>query len=308
MLEKGCTASRKREETMAIRSMTGFGRAESADENYKFTVELKSVNQRFLDYNVRMPRRLGTFEASIRNLLKNYITRGKVDVSVSFEDLARKNRFLQYDQELAAQYMNAFQQMAATFSIPMDVGVSRLASCPDVLLMEEVQAEEEALWSLLEKAVTQAAGQLVESRIAEGENLKKDLCGKLEHMLELVEQVELRAPQVLEAYRKRLTEKVGELLADTTVEESRLAAEVVLYADKICVDEETVRLKSHIKHMGEVLKEGDGIGRKLDFITQEMNREANTILSKANDLETSDLAIELKTEIEKIREQIQNIE
>ncbi len=293
---------------MSIKSMTGFGRAEASDENYKFTVEIKSVNQRFLDYNIRMPRRLGTFEAAIRNLLKSYVKRGKIDMSITFEDLTKQNSFLHYNEEMAAEYMKYFAQMAETFSLENDVRVSTLARCPEVFVMEEEQADEKELWAVLEKAVGAATEQLVESRIAEGENLKRDLFLKLEHMLEAVKKVEELSPLALSSYRERLTQKVRELLSDTMIEESRLATELVIYADRICVDEETVRLKSHIKNMRDTLEEGDGVGRKLDFLTQEMNREANTILSKANDMEISNLAIELKTEIEKIREQIQNIE
>ena len=174
--------------------------------------------------------------------------------------------------------------------------------------MEEVQEDEEELWKLLEKAVKGACEQFVETRIREGENLKRDLLIKLDELLEHVAYVEERSPQIVAEYREKLTEKVKELLADTQMEESRIAAEVTIYADKICVDEEIVRLKSHIKHTKETLEKEDSVGRKLDFIAQEMNREANTILSKANDLEVSNHAIELKTGIEKVREQIQNIE
>ena len=293
---------------MSIKSMTGFGRGESSDENYKFTVELKSVNQRFLDYNIRMPRRLGTFEAAIRNLLKSYVKRGKIDISITFEDLTKQNSFLRYNEEMAAEYIKYFGQMAERFSLENDIRVSTLARCPEVLVMEEEQADEKELWAILEKAVSMAAAKLVESRIAEGENLKRDLFLKLDHMLQVVEDVERRSPEVLSAYREKLNQKVHELLSDTMIEESRLATEIVIYADKICVDEETVRLKSHMKSIREALEDGDGVGRKLDFLTQELNREANTILSKANDMEISNLAIDLKTEIEKIREQIQNIE
>ncbi len=293
---------------MAIKSMTGFGCGEASDENYKFIVEIKTVNQRFLDYNIRMPKKLGVFEGAIRNLLKSYIQRGKVDMSITFEDMTKQNSFLHYNEEIAREYIKYFEQMAETFSLEKDIRVSTLARCPDVLVMEEKRADEEELWAILEQTVSGAAKQLLESRLAEGENLKQDLFAKLIHMEELIESVEKRSPQVLEEYRERLYEKVRALLEDTMIEEGRLATEIVLYADKICVDEETVRLRSHVKNMKEALEAGDGIGRKLDFFTQEMNREANTILSKANDLEMSNLAIELKTEIEKIREQIQNIE
>ncbi len=293
---------------MSIKSMTGFGRGENSDENYKFTVELKSVNQRYLDYNIRMSRRFGTFEAAIRNLLKSYIKRGKVDVSINFEDFTKQNSFLRYNEDMAEEYMKYFAQMAERFSIQNDIQVSALAGCPEVFVMEREQIDEEELWAVLEKALNTAAKLLVESRTQEGENLKKDLLIKLDTMQELIEGVEARSPEVIAAYRERLTKKIQELLSDRMIEESRLVTELVIYADKVCVDEETVRLRSHIKSMREALEEGGSIGRKLDFVTQEMNREANTILSKANDMEISNLAIGLKTEIEKIREQIQNIE
>ena len=174
--------------------------------------------------------------------------------------------------------------------------------------MEEQSVDEKELWCLLEKALREAAKQFAAARNLEGENLRTDLIAKLDHMLTNVEAVEVRSPQILAEYREKLEQKMTELLQDTQIDESRIASEVILFADKICTDEETVRLRSHIEHMKRVLLDGDGIGRKLDFIAQEMNREANTILSKANDLETSNIAIELKTDIEKVREQIQNIE
>lgn len=174
--------------------------------------------------------------------------------------------------------------------------------------MEEADSDEKELWGLLEQVLRKACEQFVTTRKTEGENLRTDLVQKLDQMLEKVGMVEERSPQILQEYRQKLEDKMKELLGDMQIEESRIASEVIIYADKICTDEETVRLKSHIQHMKDVLAEGEGIGRKLDFIAQEMNREANTILSKANDLETSNLAIDLKTEIEKVREQIQNIE
>lgn len=293
---------------MSIRSMTGFGRCEVSDEQYKFTVEMKSVNHRYLDINMRMPKKFGYFESGIRNLLKNHIQRGKVDLFITFEDFSEKNVSLKYNSEIAGEYMKYLHRMAEDFSLENDIRVSSLSRYPEVLVMEEQDVDEKEIWSLLQKAVEGAAKQFVESRIQEGENLKKDLTEKLDGILELVSLVEERSPQVLNEYRLRLEEKVKELLEDTQMEESRIAAEVVIFADKICVDEETVRLKSHVENMKKVLETGDGIGRKLDFIAQEMNREANTILSKANDLEVSNAGIDLKTEIEKVREQIQNIE
>ena len=198
--------------------------------------------------------------------------------------------------------------MAADFELEDDIRVSTLSRYPEVFSMEEAGIDENEIWQLLEEALKNALDQLVSSRTAEGEKLKTDLTAKLNHMLVNVDRVEARAPELLEEYRKKLETKVAELLEDTQIEESRLSAEIVLYADKICTDEETVRLRAHIHSMLDTLESDEGIGRKLDFIAQEMNRESNTILSKANDLETSNLAIELKTEIEKVREQIQNIE
>lgn len=290
-----------------IKSMTGFGRYEYQTGSKKFTVELKGVNHRYLDVNIRMPKKFNFFETAIRALLKQYALRGKVDIFITYEDNSESQAALKYNETLAAEYMRYFKQMEESFGIDNDIRVSTLAHCPEVLTMEEKPDDEDALWSGLKMALEGAFAQFVETRTTEGENLKKDILNKLSGMETLVGHVEERSPQIVEEYRKKLEDKIHELL-DVPVDENRMAAEVILYADKICTDEETVRLKSHISHMRDTLEETEGIGRKLDFIAQEMNREANTILSKANDLEVSNYAIGLKTEIEKIREQIQNIE
>ena len=290
-----------------IKSMTGFGRYEYQTGSKKFTVELKGVNHRYLDVNIRMPKKFNFFETAIRTLLKQYALRGKVDIFITYEDNSESQAALKYNETLAAEYMRYFKQMEESFGIDNDIRVSTLAHCPEVLTMEEKPDDEDALWSGLQMALEGAFAQFVETRTTEGENLKKDILNKLSGMETLVGHVEERSPQIVEEYRKKLEDKIHELL-DVPVDENRMAAEVILYADKICTDEETVRLKSHISHMRDTLEETEGIGRKLDFIAQEMNREANTILSKANDLEVSNYAIGLKTEIENIREQIQNIE
>ena len=228
---------------------------------------------------------------------------------ISYEDLSEGQVSLKYNEALAQEYLDYFRQMETTFGLENDVRVSTISRCPEVLTMEEQALDEEELWNGLEKALNGAVDQFVETRTLEGENLKKDILEKLSGMLELVGYIEERAPRIIAEYREKLEAKVQELLEDTQIEESRIAAEVVIFADKICTDEELVRLRSHIVHMKETLESSDsGIGRKLDFIAQEMNREANTILSKANDLEVSNVGIDLKTEIEKVREQIQNIE
>ena len=291
-----------------IKSMTGFGRGEVSNESCKVTVEMKSVNHRYLDVNMKMPKKLNFFEASIRNLLKEYIQRGKVDLFISFEDLSENSVNVTYHKEVAAEYMNFLQQMAEDFSLENDVRVSSLARFPEVMTLDDVEIDEEGVWKSLEKAIRQAAEGFVESRIKEGENLCADLIAKLDEMLEAVDFIEARSPQIIEEYKKRLTDKVQEMLGDAKVDEARLVTEVTIFADKVCVDEELVRLRSHVQTTKNTLLEGGGIGRKLDFLAQEMNREANTILSKANDLEISNKGIELKTAIEKVREQIQNIE
>lgn len=292
-----------------IKSMTGFGRCEVMEGDRRFTVEMKGVNHRYLDTNIRMPKKLNFFETSIRSLLKKSVQRGKVDIFITYEDLTESQMTLKYNETLAGEYLSYFKRMAEDFSLENDIRVSSLSRYPEILTMEEQALDEEELWKGLKKALDGAVAQFVETRGTEGENLRDDLTGKLDGVLKLVGYIEERSPQILAEYREKLTTKVREFLADTQIEDNRIAAEVVIFADKICTDEEVVRLRSHVEHMKEtLLSDENGIGRKLDFIAQEMNREANTILSKANDLEISNAGIELKTEIEKIREQIQNIE
>ena len=291
-----------------LKSMTGFGRSEIANEREKITVEMKAVNHRYCDINIKMPKKLSIFEAGIRNLLKKYIQRGKVDVFITYEDYTENNMVLKYNEELAAEYVGVLQRMSEQFGIENDVRVSSLSRYPDVLTLEEQTVDTDELWGVLEEALHKASEQFVETRLVEGENLKNDLISKLDGMLEAVDFIEKRSPEILVEHRQRLEAKVKELLGDSTIDESRIITETTIFADKICVDEEIVRLRSHITSTRKALLEGGSIGRKLDFIAQEMNREANTILSKANDLEVANRAIDLKTEIEKVREQIQNIE
>lgn len=291
-----------------LRSMTGFGRYELSNETRKIVVEMKSVNHRYCDISMKMPKKLGFYEATIRSLLKKYIQRGKVDVFISYEDYTENKVCVKYNYDIAREYVERLRQMADEFHLVNDINASSLSRYPEVLTLEEQTVDETELWNVLEETISQACERFVESRTREGEHLKNDLLQKLDGMLVLVDEVESRSPQVVAEYREKITNKVQELLGDTKLDESILATEITLFADKICVDEETVRLRSHINNMKLSLEEDNGVGRKLDFIAQEMNREANTILSKANDLEITNIAIDLKTEIEKVREQIQNIE
>ena len=293
---------------LMIKSMTGFGRCEVTENNRKFTVEMKAVNHRYLDVNIKMPKTLNFFESAIRSELKNFVSRGKVDIFITYEDLSEHTSKVCYHKEIAEEYLTYLSQMAEDFGLDNDIRVSTLSKYPEVFTMDEAGVDEEELWKELQKAVDGAAERFVESRITEGEHLKDDLVEKLDGMLSLVDFIAQRSPQIVAEYRKRLEERMRELLGDNTVDENRLLTEVAVFADKVCVDEEIVRLRSHIETTKKALLEGGSIGRKLDFIAQEMNREANTTLSKSNDLEISNCAIELKTEIEKVREQIQNIE
>ena len=291
-----------------IKSMTGFGRCEISEEQRKFTVEMKSVNHRYLDISIKMPKKLNFFENAIRTSLKSYIQRGKVDIYIAYEDCKEKQLVLNYNKGLAEEYMRYIRQMADDFQIPMDLTANNLSKYPEILTMEGKDLDEEEWWRLLDQAVQGAAQKFVDARIREGEELRQDLFHKLDVISGYLEQIEERSPEIVREYRAKLKEKVQELLENTQLDEGRLLTEVTVFADRICTDEEIVRLKTHISSMKETLTKDESIGRKLDFIAQEMNREANTILSKANDIEVSEIAIDLKTDIEKIREQIQNIE
>jgi len=294
----------------AINSMTGFGRAETVNEQYRVLAEIKSVNHRYLDLGIKLPRRLNCFEARIRQMVRDYALRGKTDLYISFEDYSENGRRLIYNPTLAAEYIRYLQEMADSFSIRCDISNGMLARFPDVLAMEESSEDDDQLWECVEPVLKAALTDFLHSRESEGEKLRQDLLEKLDNMSVYLKEITEFSPSVVESYRKRLYDKVKETLqdSDVNIDEGRIVTEVVIYADKICTDEEMVRLSAHIDTMKKKLKTGGACGRELDFIAQEMNREANTTLSKANNLQIADTAIALKTEIEKIREQVQNIE
>ncbi|MBQ9437550.1 MAG: YicC family protein [Lachnospiraceae bacterium] len=291
-----------------INSMTGFGRFEASGNSRKFTAEIKSVNHRYLDFNIKMPKLLNPFEGEIRKEVKQYAQRGKVDLYITMENEGDAVGKVLYNKSLAAQYYECLAQMAMDFGLENDIRVSHLSRYPDVFTMEEEQTDENELWQELSIALKGALEMFADSRKREGEHLRHDLlekCGELEkHVLFIKE----HSPEILNEYRATLREKMLNLLEDRQIDESRLLMETALFADKVCVDEEIVRLSSHIQAVKKDLEAGGAIGRKLDFLAQEMNREANTILSKTNNIEISNRGIEIKTSIEKIREQIQNIE
>ncbi len=291
-----------------IKSMTGFGRYETITEDYRISVEIKSVNHRYCDMNIKLPKKFNEIESNLRNAMKSYASRGKIDVYVGYEDYAQAGTHVHYHEQLAGEYMQATQRASKDFGLSSGMTASALIRFPEVVSIEEETDDLQDVFPVVIETLQKAGEQFAAAREREGESLHEDICNKLQYLLELVAQVEQRSPEILSEYRKKLTDKVQELLGDRKLDDSVLATELIVYADKVCVDEETVRLRSHIESMQETLEQSDAIGRKLDFIAQEMNREANTILSKANDKELSAVAINLKTEIEKIREQIQNIE
>lgn len=291
-----------------LNSMTGFGRCEVSKEGKKVTVEMKSVNHRYLELNIKMPKKFNFLEGSIRSIIKTYLERGKVDVFVSYENITDGNMCLKYNDVLAKEYVEIYKNISEEFDVELKIDSNIIARSPDVVTMEEQEEDENVLSSLLEEAIQGACKKMVETRSEEGEHLKEDLLAKLDDILVVVAFIKKRSPMILAEYRERITGKIHELLESSQIDENRIAQEVTIFADKICVDEELVRLEGHIKAMREALMNGGPVGRRLDFIAQEMNREANTTLSKTTDLEISNKAISLKTDIEKVREQIQNIE
>lgn len=291
-----------------LKSMTGFGRFEASEGDRKVTVEMKSVNHRYLELGIKLPKKLNFLEGDIRNELKKYVERGKVDVFITYENHGVGSECVRYNAVLAKEYFDCYTRISEELGIENDIKTSHIMRSPDVVSLESEEDNEDIIKSLVVQAVDGAAAHLVESRSAEGERLKVDLISKLNNMISNVEFITEKSPIIVAEYKEKIITKIRELLEDNQIDEARIAQEVTIFADKICVDEELVRLDSHIKAMKDALNAGGTIGRSLDFIAQEMNREANTTLSKTTDSEVSERAIELKTDIEKVREQIQNIE
>lgn len=291
-----------------IKSMTGFGRCELVQGSRKALVEIKTVNHRFLDITAKIPKQLNSMDGRIRDLVRQYLQRGKVDLYLSYEDNSDERGSLCYNEKLASEYVWHIRKMSKEFGLEFGLTAESLSRCPHVLAMDESPLDVEEAWGIVHQATVAALEQVIAFRSEEGERLKKDMLVKIACLQDMVGQVEERYPQVLEEYRQKLEGKMRELLGGQGIDETRIATEAAIYADRICMDEELVRLKSHISSAIDALREGDGVGRKLEFIVQEMNRESNTILSKSSDLAVSKVGIEMRTEIEKLREQIQNIE
>lgn len=291
-----------------IKSMTGYGRGEAEREGRSITIELKSVNNRYLDCNVRLPRSCSFAEEGIKSRVKAATSRGKVDVFVTVDTTQADAVAVTLNRPLAERYMKAFELMSLTFGIENDIAVSDLSRFPDVLCVEKLPQDQDALSAELYAVLDLALADYDRMRSTEGEKLKEDLLDKLERLESFVAQVEERSPETVRAYHEKLLAKLQEVLGNTQIDESRILTEAAIFADKVAVDEETVRLRSHIAQFRTLLEEGGIVGRKIDFLIQEMNRETNTIGSKCTDLDISRIVVDMKSEIEKLREQVQNIE
>lgn len=291
-----------------LRSMTGFGRGEYSENGREFLVEIKTVNHRYSDTFIKMPRQLTFMEDKVRDLISKRLSRGKIDVYISFEDYSEENRKVIFDEALAKAYIDAVSKLRDDFGLHDDISVSLISRFPDVLRTEQQVQDEDELWRMLSTALNIALDSLITMREAEGQGLKTNLEQKVLEMEKLLGVIIERAPEVVKDYRQKLQNRLKELIEQQNIDENRLAAETAIFADRCSIDEEITRLKSHMDQMAKMFTEDQPVGRKLDFLVQEMNREVNTIGSKANDLTITKCVLEMKSDIEKIREQIQNIE
>ena len=292
-----------------LRSMTGFGRATSDEEGKgSFSIEIKSINHRYLDLNVRMPRSMISLEEKVRKFIGENLSRGKVDIFINYNNYNKQSAEAKFNKALGDSYAKVLEEIRERYDVRDDISVSLIAGFPDVVYVEESEEDLEDIWQSLLAALKKAVNLLISMREREGEKLSEDILKKCDIIKESLKLIEERSPQLVLEYKKKLTDRIKELLGDTTIDENRLNLELAIFADKSSIDEELTRLYSHITQVKETLKSKEPIGRKLDFLVQEMNREANTIASKANDLDITNIALNIKNHIEKIREQIQNIE
>lgn len=291
-----------------IKSMTGFGRAQETVDGMTVTVELKSVNHRYFEFTAKVPRTYGFLEEKLKSFLNARVSRGKMECYVSIENLEESDMEVVVNPSLAKGYVDALRTLSETLGLKEDYSAISIAKFPDVLTLRKAPADEEKIWNAVQKVTELAVERFVTMRETEGEKLRADILSKADTILEHVAFVESRSPQTVREYHEKLRQRMEELLENTQVDEQRLLTEAAIFADKVAVDEETVRLRSHISQLREFLNANEPIGRKLDFLVQEMNRESNTIGSKAQDVEIAKRVIAIKAEVEKIREQVQNIE
>lgn len=291
-----------------LRSMTGFGRGDYSKDGKEFTVEIRTVNHRYSDIFIKLPRQIGFLEDKVRELVGKSISRGKIDVFVTYYNYSDDAKSVTLDEALAKTYISAVEALRDKFGLKDDITVSLISKYPDVLRVEQNEEDEEILWSMLKIAVEKALTSLVTMREIEGERLKSDLLDRASYIEGMIREISERAPEVPKEYKIKLEARIKELLDQQTIDENRIAMEAAVFADRCSIDEELTRLRSHIEQLRQTLSFSQPVGRKLDFLVQEMNREINTIGSKANDLTITKIVVEIKSEIEKIREQVQNIE
>ena len=291
-----------------IRSMTGFGRAQVSVEGYNITVEIRSVNNRYFDFYAKMPRTFSFLEEKVKSLLSTEISRGKVECSLQIETTADESVIVSINEPLAVGYVKAIEELSEKFEVKNDLTALSLARFSDILSITKAPVDEEDLWNKVQVAVKEALAEFIKMREIEGEKLKADVLSRADLIINNVSYIEKRSPETVKAYSEKLLERMKTVLGDTQVDEARILTEAAIYADKVAVAEETVRLRSHIDQLHSMLDSNEAVGRKLDFLVQEINREANTIGSKAQDVDIARRVIDIKAEVEKIREQIQNIE
>ena len=294
--------------TDMIKSMTGYGKSEQTIDSLNVTVEIKSVNHRYFEFSARVPREYGFLEEKLKKYCNSLITRGKVECYVSVEDLEEREMEVNVNETLAAGYVKALKELSERFGLKDDISAVTLSRYPDVITLHKASEDEERIWNAVKTVAETAVSKFIEMRETEGSKLRGDILSRADYIIECVEFIEGRSPETVREYNEKLKLRMKELLGDAAVDEQRLLNEAAIYADKIAVDEETVRLRSHISQLREFMNSSEAIGRKLDFLVQEINREANTIGSKAQDVDIAKKVIAIKAEVEKIREQVQNIE
>ncbi|MBP0960249.1 MAG: YicC family protein [Oscillospiraceae bacterium] len=291
-----------------IKSMTGYGRGQATVDGTDILVEIKSVNNRYYDFSARLPRMYGYLEEKLKTFLSGSISRGKIEVSVSIYNSGSKSEEISINLDVANGYINALREANETLGLTDDITLSYVSRFPEVFIVKKIIEDEESVWNNIKPVAEEAVAKFVSMRETEGEKMKEDLSSRLDFILSKVEEVEKLSPATTENYRNRLYQKLKDILSDNNIDEQRILTEAAIFSEKVAVDEETVRLRSHISQFRELLETNEPVGRKLDFLVQEMNRESNTIGSKAQDIAITKIVVDVKSEIEKIREQIQNIE
>lgn len=291
-----------------LKSMTGFGRAVEEIDGYVITVEIKSVNHRYFDFSSRIPRQYGFLDDKLKSYINSKVSRGKVECYVSVEALDTEDAAVVINKTLASAYVKALKELAEEYSLKEDFGTAFVSRLPDVFVLKKADEDEEKIWQLVKSVTDEAIEKFIQMRAVEGAKMKEDVASRAEYILDCVSFIEERSPQTVKDYNDKLVERVHEIIGDVSLDEQRIIQEVAVYADKVAVAEETVRLRSHIAQLKTFLESEEPIGRKMDFLVQEINRETNTIGSKANDVDIARKVVDIKAEVEKIREQIQNIE